>query len=224
MKSKEDLLKELQELGVHPTGRKVRADKGANHDYVRTQTTPRADKGKTRLKYSKESPKYVKKLFFELLRKNTDAELGEGDNFIRDNNMIFPPNVTQYYKKITVKPHTRVDKRTGSLMQQEGYSYRTSRKKNSHPEELRWRWYMAEYKQAKNKEDELIWQKRICEWYFILPDDIDIWTYQEWAWSYVKHIGGIYNRTDNPIILLYDSYVIGNYGIPNWTLDGEIIW
>ena len=47
--------------------------------------------------------------------------------------------------------------------------------------------------------------------------DLDYWTYQEWAWSYVYAIGGHENRlTDEPIILSYDKFLSGGYTMPEF--------
>lgn len=217
-KTKADLLKELASLGVHPTsGRKVRADKGKTHNY---SSLPRADKGKKREKYSQTSPAYLKKVFFDLLRKNTPEELGEGDQLVRDANMIFPPNVTHYYKTVTVRERMTIDKRTGNSVQRPAYTYKSSQPKKSHPEELRWRWYFAEYR---NNPEE--WLQRICDWYFIYPHDIDMWTYPEWAYSYVSQINGHPNRKPyEQQILSYDEFAAGKYGKISYTSKGEIIW
>lgn len=43
-KDKDKLLNQLQDLGVHPSGRKIRSDKGQS----RTNIKPRSDKGKSR--------------------------------------------------------------------------------------------------------------------------------------------------------------------------------
>lgn len=220
--TKEELLAQLNELGVHKSGRKVRADKGQSHNYTKT----RADKGTSRSSYSKETPAYAKRQFENFIRVHRDPA-GFGDTLVRDANMIFPPNTTHYYKTITVKSGTRVDKRTNTLHQTEAYSYKTSRKRPNHPEELRWRWWFREYQQATSQSDKDKWAKRICDWYFIKMDDINDWTYAEWSWAYVYGIGGHANRdmTDpEHIILSYDFFLQGGYTIPQFDIDGNVIW
>lgn len=116
MNDKEALLQELEALGIHRSGRKVRSDKGKEHPYVRKTKLPRLDKGLKRVKYDTTSAAYHKKVFVTFLRSNTDMERGEGDNLIRDINLIFPPQTTNYYKKVVVKDHT----------------YRSSQKRKNH--------------------------------------------------------------------------------------------
>ena len=75
-------------------------------------------------------------------------ENGDGDTLTRDANMIFPPNTTHFYKPVHVKASTYLDKKTGIRQQRNEYSYVTSRERPNHPEELRWRWWYREYKNA----------------------------------------------------------------------------
>lgn len=199
---KDKLLAELEELGVHPSGRKVRADKGQSRNNYKRSGAPRSDLGQSRETYTKTAA-YHKKIFNTFLRGHTNPD-GTGDNLMRDPNGIFPPNVTNYFK-VTIS---------------RGMMYKTSTKRRNHPELLRWQWWMAEYKENSSE-----WVNRICKWYFIKPEDIELWTYTEWAWAYVKAISSRDNRaTPTPIILSYNDYLDGVYGMPKFDDKGETIW
>jgi hypothetical protein len=164
---------------------------------------------------------------FIRVHKNSD---GTGDNLTRDANMIFPPNVTSFYKQVRVKESTYLDKRTGTMQQKQAYTYSSSRKRPNHPEELRWRWWFRELQESYRPyvgtpTDKQVWVNRICKWYFIKEEDLRDWTYQEWAWAYVNAVRGHPNRgPDNEIILSYDAFLRGDYTIPNFDIDGNIIW
>ena len=205
---KEILLRELEELGISRSGRKIRSDKGKTHGYVRVATGPRPDKGVTRPGYRTDTPGYHKKLFDQYIRAHTDLALGEGDDLVRDPNLLFPPQVTNFYKKVTSK---------------DSRDYRSSQRRKNHPEELRWNWFMAEYMNAVGTQ-KTVWRNRVCAWYFILPEDLDIWTYKEWSWSYVNAIAGHPNRIGDPTIILYNDYARGKWGLPNYDHNGNIVW
>ena len=176
---KEDLLKQVSELGYDPsTGRKRRSDIGKPRHNVK----PRSDKGVTRDKYVTDTASYNKGLFQRTLvaARNPD---GDGDSLIRDANMIFPPNITNFYKEVKV---TNPNKET--------YSYRSSVRRANHPEEQRWSWWFKELREANSNAAKQRWVDKICKWYFIRPEDIDLWTYGEWAWCYFNVIAGHFNR------------------------------
>lgn len=220
-KTKIDLLKELEELGQHPSGRKVRSDK--NTTGIRKLTKTRRDKGTRRESYSKDTAGYAKRQFNAFIRSHKDPN-GEGDTLTRDVNMIFPPNTTHYYKPITVKATTILDKRTNTTQQREGYTYQSSRRRPNHPEKLRWTWFFRELREATTDEQKQYWTNKICQWYFIRPDQLHDWTYTEWAWEYVHVIGGHPNRHPDNIILNYDDYLLGLHGIPTFDLNDNIVW
>lgn len=203
-KSKAELLAELEELGVHKDGRKVRTDKGSSRQpYARTNLS-RADKGVPRDDYTV-TPKVHQRIFTTFLSAHLTPD-GMGDNLTRDINGIFPPNVTSYYKIVK-----RAD----------GTTYMSSTKRRNHPEQLRWNWWMAEY-----EADPEGWAKRITDWYSIQEHEISMWTYNEWAWAYVDAIGGHPNHHSNPnrIILSYEHYLNGFYGYPKYDEKGDLIW
>lgn len=209
MKDKDDLLKELKDLGIHETGRKVRTDVGQPHFYIRTTNTPRTDKGIPRQNYNSEGPAYHKKILELFIRLHTDQELGLGDDLTRDENLLFPPNMTNFYKKIKTKK----------------YEYSSSQRRENHPEELRWNWYMAEYNYAIDDIAKKLWLDRICIWYFIIPEDIDLWTYKEWSWAYVTQVGGHQIRTPKcEFKLLYTEYAKGTYGKIKYDDQGNVIF
>lgn len=196
---KQELLKQLKELGVHPDGRKVRSDLGQSRGSYTPSTKPRTDKGKQRKHYDTTSPRYHKKRFQDILRFHTNEYLGLGDHLVRDANLIFPPTTTNKFKTITVPERIRPD---GTIIP--GYSYKSSVAKGYHPEELRWTWFFAEYEQAPTQKDKDEWLRKICRWYFIKPEEIDLWNYQLWATEYTTHIAGHENRlTKDKIILSY---------------------
>lgn len=212
MKTKDQLLKELAELGVHPSGRKIRTDVGKSHNYTKTKnpSKPRAarkDAGQVRNTYTK-TASYHKRIFTSYIAAHTDGE--SNDDLIRDFNEIFPPNVNSRYKLIVSK---------------NGHQYRSPVKRRNHPEALRWAWWFAEWQEADTLESKIAWETRISNWYFIRVVDMPMWTYPEWAWAYVKAIGGNPNRDQaSPIILHYDDFVAGIYGIPTYDDKGDLMW
>lgn len=205
-KSKDDLLKELKELGVHPSGRKVRADVGGSHERLVIASKPRKDKGKSRGSYTKTAA-YHRRIFNTYV----EAHITEfGDNLTRDVNEIFPPNVDSYYKLITTK---------------DGQTYRSSVKRRNHPEYLRWQWWMAELAEAKTLEEKLKWENLITKWYFIRQEDLLFWTYYEWSFAYFKKINGQPNRyVADRVILNYDEFLYGFYGTPKYDNKGDLIY
>ncbi len=200
MKSKDELLKELEGLGIDASKpvRKTRSDAGQ----MRGTYKPRSDKGKKRGSYINTGNKY-RNVFERMLRSHSTGD-GE-DNLVRDNNLIFPPNIDRRYVFIKTKER----------------EYYTSTKKPMLLEQARWRWFMAEY-----KNNPAVWGTRIAKWYFIKETDIDLWTFTEWAWAYVYGINGAENRlTPTPIILSYDDYLVGKYnGHPKYNERGDITW
>jgi len=206
MKTKAELLAELEELGVNKAGRKVRDDKGQPRGSYTRSSAPRRDKGKPRTNYSKTAA-YHKASFASFIQANVNES---GDLLTRDYNEIFPPYITKYYKLITTKA---------------GKTYKASVKRNNHPEALRWRWWFTEWSEAYDPREKDIWQRRMCNWYFIKPEDLSVWTYNEWAWAYHNQINGHINRlTEDKIILSYDDYMNGKYGVPQYDKAGDIIW
>ena len=200
MKDKDELLKQLELLGIDPDKkvRKPRSDAGLPRGIYK----PRSDKGKQRGSYINTAAKY-KAVYDRMLNSHFT---GEGaDNLTRDKNDIFPPDITRYYKHFTGTDR----------------DYVASTNKTAHLEQARWRWLMAEY-----NEDPAQWRAHIAKWYFIKEDEIDLWMYTEWAWAYVNHIGGLANRLiEEPLILSYQDYLAGKYnGYPEFDERGEIIW
>jgi len=203
MPTKEELLQELAKLGVD-TSKKIRKPRN-DQGLPRGDYKPRSDKGKARGSYTSTAVKY-KSVFEKMLASHKASNSGDGtDNLIRDSNMIFPPNLNKYVRKYSGKDRD--------------YYYDTT--KPSHLEQARWRWFMAEY-----AENPVNWRSVIADWYFIREDEVDTWTYFEWAWSYVNEIAGAENRLiDNPVILEYSKYIGGAYnGHPTFDNQGEIIW
>lgn len=202
MKSKEELLKELEQLGVDPTKkiRKPRSDAGEKRGVY----LPRVDRGKPRSAYTKTAAKY-KEIYTRMLTAKQSSVEDGADTLTRDANDIFPPNTTRYYK----------------LYQGKDREYVSSVAKPAHIEQARWRWLMAEFEQDPDR-----WRKHIANLYFIDEDEIELWTYSEWAWAYVHHISGQENRlTDNPVTLYYNSYLDGDYsGLAVFDERGEIVW
>jgi len=201
MKTKEDLLKELEAMGV-PTDkapRKPRSDRGG----VRGVYQPRSDKGQARESYINTAAKY-KVIYERMLTSHKTTEDG-GDTLTRDKNDIFPPNLDHFYKLIKSKDRV----------------YYANAIKPAHLEQARWRWLMAEY-----EENPAQWEDHIAKWYFIKPSEISMWMYTEWAWAYVNEIRGIENRlTATPVILDYADYMAGLYnGYPNFDKRGDVIW
>lgn len=119
--------------------------------------------------------------------------------------MIFPPQITSYYK--TIQPKDRP-------------SYASSVKRRNHPEELRWNWLMAEVSENPAK-----WVSFVAAWYFITERDLlaGLWTYPEWAFSYMKVIGGHFNRRSESLSLSYDIFAKGGYGIIKYDNDGHLV-
>ena len=205
MKTKEEMLEELQALGVDPvTGkppRKARSDAGAS----RAEYKPRNDIGKSRSVYTRTAAKY-KAIYEKMLTNQLVDGTEEGaDNLTRDKNSIFPPNLIKISKLIKLADR----------------EYITNAIKPAHLEQARWRWLMAEFATDPDK-----WRDHISKWYFIKPDEIESWTYTEWAWAYVYHISGEENRlTAHPLVLSYEDYVKGLYnGHPDFDKRGDIIW
>lgn len=202
MTNRDELLKELKELGVHESGRKVRADKGQSRGDYKRSGIPRADAGQARESYVR-SAAYHNKIFNTFLRAHLAPD-GNGDNLMRDVNGIFPPNITNYFKMTASR----------------GIHYKSSIKRRNHPELLRWQWWMAEFDESPDQ-----WRDRISKWYFIKPDEITSWTYTEWAWAYVTAISSHNNRgIPEPIILSYEDYLDGRYGMPTFDEKGDTIW
>lgn len=208
--SKDKLLAELESLGVNPTtGRKKRSDAGVPRGPNKVVGKIRSDTGRKRSNYNKTAAFY-RKVFQTFINAHTDAE--GNDDLTRDYNSIFSLKATHYYKLVTSK---------------DGSSYRTSTKRNNHPEKLRWRWWMAALREARESGDAdaiELWTSRITTWYFVKSDELDMWTYDEWAWSYVKAIGGHPNRGSMPQQLLYNDYMAGFYGRPRYDEKGDLIW
>jgi len=209
MKTKDELLQELEALGIGKTGRKLRTDKSQSRGSYTRSSQARADKGQSRANYVKTAAHYKQAFASFILAHTTET----GDLLTRDSNEIFPPQITNYYKLITTKT---------------GLSYRSSVKRINHPELLRWRWWFMEWADAVNTATKDMWTTRICDWYFIKPEDLEVWTYEEWSWAYYTQIGGRYNRLIElrmgRIILSYESSMNGEYGIPERDKNGDIIW
>lgn len=200
------LLKELEKHGIHPSGRKVRSDKNKTHKMTAVERKPRSDIGSKRSTYNKRSPEFNKKIFNTLIASN----FKDGEDLLqRDDNGIFPPQITHYYK--------RVYKTSGG--------YRSSTRRSNHPEQLRWKWWMSEYENSTGNTKKQ-WATRIQNWYFIEEADILLWSYEEWAWAYFTQIGGVLNSqlSDNFIKLYYNSYLKGDYGRPKRDKNDYIIW
>jgi len=204
-KSKAELIAELEKLGVPKNGRKPRSDAGKTRgQYIRTGE-PRADLGHVRGRYTK-SPMFYKNQFISFIASHSGEH---GDDLQRDENLIFPPEITNYYQLVRA---------TGRA------PYYASVRLSSHPEALRWRWWFTEMANAANEEDKKTWEKRICDWYFIKWSDLDLWTYDEWAWAYYSRIAGWNNRIADRIILVYFDYLDGAYGMLLRDEKANTIW
>lgn len=203
-KDKDQLLTELNQLGLHPSGRKIRSDKGKPHTPSRQ---PRSDQGQNRQDYTTSGSAHNKRVFQTFLLSHSGPS---GDDLIRDTNMIFPPHITSYFKIVKSRL---------------GQTYSSSVKRQNHPEQLRWRWWFSELQSANNQTDKDYWTKHICDWYFIYQYDLSFWTYSEWAYAYHTQIAGHPNRTPHDRIMLsYTDYLDGLYGIPTYDDKGEVIW
>lgn len=202
MTDKDELLKQLEKMGVDPSKkiRKPRADAGLS----RTTYKPRSDRGKQRGSYINTPAKY-KAVYERMLTAHATDDGRGGDTLTRDNNGIFPPYLNRQYK----------------LTRGKDRDYINSVVKAAHIEQARWRWLMAEY--AENPDQ---WRDHISNWYFIKPQEIDLWMYTEWAWAYVYYIRGDENRLiTDPKILSYDDYLAGKYnGRPKFDSKGELVW
>jgi hypothetical protein len=206
VKTREELLREIADLGVNPKKpvRKRRADAGM----PRASYKERSDKGQPRGSYINTAAKY-KNIYERMLKGHAIDSSDEGaDTLTRDNNGIFPPNLNHFYKITRYKDR----------------EYVNSVLKPAHIEQARWRWMLAE--ENENPLTRKQWRERIAKWYFIKSEEIEQWTYTEWAWAYVNHIGGSENRLiANPVILSYDDYLSGQYnGRAQFDAKGEIIW
>ena len=198
-KSKEQLLDELEELGYTRTGRKRRSDIGKSRDYT-PSSKPRADKGRKREIYNKTAAHY-RRVFTTFITAHTTET---GDN-LRELmiSLLLEPIIS---KRLPV-----------------GMIAVIVVKRANHPEELRWRWWMQEYREADASQP--VWTLRLCNHYFIKPEDIMDWTYREWAWAYYNEISGHPNRfVSNPKIISYDDYLSSSYGYPPLDNEGEIVW
>ena len=202
MKSKEALLKELERMGIDTTKkvRKPRSDVGS----MRGEYKPRSDKGKARSIYTNTAAKY-RSIYEKMLNTHKSSTQDGADTITRDHNDIFPPNINRRYRKYISKDR----------------EYTASIVIPAHLEQARWRWLMAEFQEDPDK-----WRDHISKWYFIKPDEIEMWMYTEWAWAYVFFIDGQENRlVEHPLILSYSDYLDGNYnGFPQFDEKGEIIW
>jgi len=198
----DELEEELKKQGIGKTGRKLRSDAGQLRGKYQRSDKPRADAGKPRTDYNK-TPIHHKNIFTTFIAAHTNEN---GDELGRDSNLIFPPQVTNYYRLISV---------AGRL------PYYTSVKRGIHPEAMRWRWWFAEFEAATDK---TLWTKRICDWYFIKPEDLGAWTFDEWSWAYYTQIGGHQNRVPERIILSYEEFLKGKYTMPTLDAEGDIIW
>lgn len=212
-KSKEELLEELKKLGISESGRKKRTDAGKPREHYNRSDKPREDKGKPRVTYNK-TALYYKNMFTSFIEVHSTQS---GDSLSRDENLIFPPEITNYYKLCA--PPGRMP-------------YRASVRRPNHPESLRWRWWFAELEEATDRSRwsntatcKTVWAKRICDWYFIKPIDLEAWTYDEWSWAYYTQIAGHENRMVlDKIILSYDDYLAGKYTMPTLDEEANIIW
>ena len=202
MKTKEELLEDLAKLGVDPSKRprKPRSDAGE----IRGEYKPRNDKGKLRGSYINTAAKY--KAVYERMLASHKTGSGDGeDSITRDPNDIFPPNMNHYTRVVAGKDRI----------------YYSNVLRPAHLEQARWRWLMAEYAADPDK-----WRAHIAKWYFIREEEIEQWTYTEWAWAYVNHIASAENRlTDLPQLLQYEYYINGWYnGRAVFDERGDIVW
>ncbi len=200
MKTREQLIEEAKTLAKK--SRKPRSDAGQ----PRGEYKPRSDKGQPRGSYINTAAKY-KAVYERMLTASVSSTEDGADSLTRDKNDIFPPNLNRFYRKYVGKDR----------------EYKASIVKPAHIEQARWRWLMAEY--AENPEQ---WRNHIANWYFIDEQEIELWTYTEWAWAYVNHIAGQENRLvplELKLKLWYNNYTQGLYGgLAQFDERGEIKW
>jgi len=162
-KSKEQLLQELKQMGQHPSGRKVRADTGQSHNIQQ--------KGKLRGHY-KAGWRKKRDIYFREF--NTSYPDGELPPMYEDD--IFSLTLKTYKRARTDRPSTynrREDKLSKTL------------------ENRRWDWW---YAQACEEPDQVLTpmsataKERFLWHYYIQEEDMDIWTYKEWAEAYFYYI------------------------------------
>lgn len=182
--------------------RKGRSDKGQSRPNYTPSAQPRADKGKLRGPAPRTAA-LLNRIFNTFLLKHTN--LSGGDDLMRDDNGIFPPEITHYYKRIKNK---------------DGIFYKVAVKRANPPEYLRWQWYMQ---MAKEKPETI---PMVANHYFLKEEELFEWTYNEWAWAYYHEIRGMENRMiKHPIILQYNYFLQEFYnGFPNYNDKGDIDW
>lgn len=170
------LLKQLQQLGVHASGRKVRSDTGKSHAACPTRR-PRSDKGQKRENYTV-SPAVLQRIFNSALagtaiRNERGEVVGEGAT--RDENGVFDLRVSAKWKSVT---------------RANGQSYKYRLNKSHHLEQLRWEWLSS-------LDDKSMFIKH----YHLDPDEAEqgVWTFSEWAVAYMDTCGGAYLPADEHI-------------------------
>lgn len=190
MASREELLKELEELGRHPSGRKIRSDTGQTHR-LPVNRKPRGDKSVKHNSYRKTADVYFAQFQKALRATALRNELGEiiGEGASRDENDLFDLRVSHKWRVIT---------------KNDGTSYKTKVALTKPLEKYRWEWLRQLAEETNDS-------SKFCKQYFIKPEEWDCWTFSEWANAYMCLINGRYNSEK---ILL--SYFDENNNIINY--------
>ena len=183
MDEKKALLEQLQTLGVHSSGRKVRSDAGSQHKYTPSRAT-RSDLGKQRETYTHTSKvlrhHFQQALESTALRNEWDEIVGEGAT--REANEIFDLFVNNKWRTVR-----RAD----------GTTYKTRAKMYKPLEQYRWEWL---HKEATESGD----PTKFCKRYFVKPEEWDVWTFYEWRRAYLNVFAG-HENIDNKQISYFDE-------------------
>lgn len=180
---KKALLEQLQTLGVHSSGRKVRSDTGKAHKLATTRKT-RSDTGSTRASYSHTSGVLRRQFFAALestaIRNEYNEIVGEGAT--RDANEIFDLFVNNKWRTIR-----RAD----------GTTYKTRAKMYKPLEQYRWEWLRLEAIETGDP-------TRFCKRYFVKESEWDVWTFYEWRRAYLNVFAG-HENINNELISYFDE-------------------
>lgn len=171
MSERDDLLLLLKErYGQHADGRKVRSDTGKSHTLATTRK-PRSDKGQKRGECKKTSQYYYRLFQAALSGSAIRNEVGEvvGEGATRDENGIFDLQITKRWKQVT---------------RANGQSYKYRQNKKILLEEHRWNWLKKLHEEQPSDASMFI------RHYHILPDEVDMWTFSEWAIAYMDESDG----------------------------------
>lgn len=202
------LLKELEELGINPSGRKTRADKGAQHTMVKARsdkgkprpsynlTMPRAGVARpTHKEYNTQSAAFLRTQYFKVYESFiTRDAYGEITNDpTTDNNNIFVLNYT----------HRTIDQTINTPTPGVTKTIHKTRKITKQLESMRWAWWQAQMSDpclTKPEQDKAA--AKFFSHYHIRPEDLTLWTFSEWASAYLKlsNMGGTILAPEQKII------------------------